>query len=400
MRVLIATQYFRPESGATQNRMAAFADGLSARGHDVTVVCEQPNHPAGVFQPGFGRRPVATERHPRQTTYRLWVYARPEKTFVNRLAFYASYGIGAASAILALPRQDVVLATTPPLPGAAAAVAAATLRRTPAVVDVRDLWPAAAEALGELSNPRVIRMFERLEAWVYRRAAAVIATTRPFVEHIDQVTGCATAHHIPNGSLDALATADPPPPPRNRVFTIGYVGNLGIAQGLGIVLDAADELRGEAIRFHLVGDGPLASDLRREAGARGLQNVTFTPSVPVDDVAHVLASCDALLVPLSAHPAFVDFVPSKLYDAMAVARPVILAADGESARIVREAQAGIVIRPEDAEGLANAARSLAVDPERCSALAGAGRVAGVAAARSRQLDRLEEILISAAGPRA
>lgn len=396
MRVLIATQYYRPESGATQNRMAAFADGLTARGHSVTVVCEQPNHPAGVFQPGYGRRPLQTERAGGQTTHRVWVYTRPAKTLVSRIAFYATFGLGAAATMLCLRRHDVVLATTPPLPGALAAAAAAQVRRTPLVVDVRDPWPAAAEALGELSNARVIRMLERAEAWLYRRAGAVTATTRPFVEHVDRVARRRIAQHIPNGALDALVERPASPQPQNPEFTVGYVGNLGIAQGLGIVLDAAEDLAGEPVRFLLVGDGPLSAELREQAQARGLSNVTFGEAVPVAEVGEILASCDALLIPLRAHPVFADFVPSKLYDAMAMARPVIVAASGESAQIVHDSGCGLVVAPEDGPGLAAAVRELAGDPHLRKRLAAAGRAAGLDFARSRQIDRLEQILIAAA----
>jgi len=155
LRVLVASQYFPPEPGATQNRMGAFADGLVAHGHEVTVVCEQPNHPTGVYQPGFGRRALMTERRPSLTVHRLWVATSPRKTTARRLAFYGTFAVGAAALVGAAARHDVVFATSPPLPGALAAAAAARVRRTPFVMDVRDIWPAAAEALGEVSSPRL-----------------------------------------------------------------------------------------------------------------------------------------------------------------------------------------------------------------------------------------------------
>src|SRR5579884_1138278 len=213
MRIGLVSQYFAPEIGATQNRMAAFAAGLVDRGHEVVVVCEQPNHPGGVFHPGWGRRPLVSERNGRMTVHRLWVATSPNKTTARRLAFYGSFAAGALAALIAIPRLDVLMATSPPLPGAWAAAAAARLRRIPFVLDVRDLWPAAASALGEVSNPRILRLLEHGERWIYARSERVTATTRPFCRHVDQVAHTEVSVHLPNGALDSLLTLPDLPPP-------------------------------------------------------------------------------------------------------------------------------------------------------------------------------------------
>jgi colanic acid biosynthesis glycosyl transferase WcaI len=397
VRVLLASQYFPPEPGATQNRLGTFADGLAARGHDVTVVCEQPCHPAGVFQPGYGRWPLVTERGERMTVDRVWVATSPRKTPTRRLAFYGTYAAGAAARVTFRRRPDVIFASSPPLPGVLAVAAVARARRVPFVPDVRDLWPAAAEALGELSQPRVLRAFERAEHWLYRSAAAVTATTLPFCRHIDAIAGEGTAVHLPNGALDELIALPERPPSSNGHFTVGYVGNLGIAQGLGIVLDAADALRDEPVRFVLVGGGPLAEQLRTEAADRGLDNVEFRGGVPVQQVGAILQDCHALVIPLRDHPLLQDFIPSKLYDAMAVGRPALVATRGEAAELIESTDAGLVVPPEDGAALAAAIRRLRAEPELVRRLQDNGRAAARGLARSRQIGRLEEVLMAAAG---
>lgn len=397
MRVLVLSQYFAPEAGATQNRMSSFVDGLVARGHHVTVICEQPCHPAGVYQAGYGRRPVMTERAANRTVHRLWVATSPKKTTARRLAFYVSFAAGAGAAVLLGPRHDVMLATSPPLPGVLAAAGAAAVRRIPVVVDVRDIWPAAPEALGELSNPRLLSLFERAERWLYGVAKRVTVTTRPFATHVDAVADRRVSAHVPNGALDELVDLAEADPPAGVPFTVGYAGNMGIAQGLGIVLDAADRLRGEAVRFVLVGDGALTCELHQEAARRGLGNVEFRPATPVAEVAAFLQSCHALLVPLRDHPLFENFIPSKLYDAMAIGRPAVVAARGEAQSLVEEAGAGVVVAPEDGEALALAVRDLSAAPERARELGRAGRTAAHGLARSRQVDKLEGLLAEAAG---
>ncbi len=398
MRVTVVSQYFPPEPGATQNRLGTFADGLAARGHDVEVVCEQPCHPAGVFQPGFGRRPMAVEHAPGRTVRRLWVAASPKKTTVRRLAFYGTFAAGAAVAVLAARRPDVLLASSPPLPGVLGVAAAARVRSIPLVTDVRDLWPAAAEALGELSNPRLVTLFERAERALYRQSCVVTATTRPFCTHIDRVAGRPVSVHLPNGALDELVALPDVPPPAAGPFVVGYAGNLGIAQGLGIVLDAAEALRYESVRFVLLGDGASKAELVAEADRRGLRNLEFRPGVPVAEVGRFLQSCHALLIPLRDHPLLGDFIPSKLYDAMAVGRPAIVALRGEGAALAHDSGGGLVIEPEDGPALAAAVRHLHGNPELARRLAGAGRAAAAGLVRSRQVERLEAALAQAARP--
>lgn len=397
MRIGLVSQYYAPETGATQNRMAAFATGLAERGNEVIVVCEQPNHPAGVFEPGWGRRPMITHREGQVTAHRLWVAASTSKTTARRLAFYGTFAAGAFATLMALPRVDVILATSPPLPGAWAAALAARARGIPFVLDVRDLWPDAAAALGELSDPRVIRAFKTVERWIYRSAAVVTATTRPFCRHVDAVTGRQASVHVPNGALDSLvALPERPPPPGD--FVVGYAGNIGIAQGLTIALDAAEKLRNAGVsevRFSIVGSGPLASELEAERNRRGIDNVVFGEPVPVDHVGDLLQSSHALLIPLRDHPLLEDFIPSKLYDAMAVGRPAIVAGGREAAAIVHQTGCGVVVPPEDGSALADAVRALAANRERASALGAAGRRAAGEHARSRQIERLAEILNSA-----
>lgn len=397
MDVLLVSQYFRPESGATQNRLGAFADGLVARGHRVTVICEQPNHPAGVFHPGYGRRPMLTERGERLTIHRLWVATSARKSTARRLALYGSFAAGAAAAVLCKRRHDVCLASSPPLPGVLAISEAARVRRIPLVVDVRDVWPAAAEALGELSNRRIISALERAERRLYEQARRITATTLPFCRHIDRVAGAAKSVHLPNGALDELVAGPPTDPPQRREFVVGYAGNLGLAQGLRIVIEAADLLRHSAVRFVLVGDGAARTELHDEIARRGLADiVSLRPGIPVARVGEFLRSCDALLVPLRNHPLLEDFIPSKLYDAMAVGRPVLVAARGEAAALTAQCDAGIVIAPEDGAGLAEATRRLADDPVLALRLGRSGRQAAAGLTRSKQVDLLERVLLDAA----
>lgn len=400
MHILVVSQFFPPEPGATQNRLGTFADGLVQRGHRVTVLCEQPNHPSGVFQDGYGRRPVMTERGGALTVRRVWVAASPHKTTGRRLAFYGSFAAAAAAGVLTMRRPDVCFASSPPLPGIVAVANAARMRRIPLVVDVRDIWPAAAEALGEVSNRRLISVLELAERRLYGQAHRVTTTTQSFCAHIDAVSVAGKSLHLPNGALDELVAVPYSAPTPSDEFRIGYAGNFGIAQGLGVVLDAAEALKGRRVLFVLIGDGALSAQLRADVIARGLQDrVEMRPPIPVSDVGDFLRSCDALLVPLRDHPLLSDFIPSKVYDAMAVGRPLLVAARGEAAALVRDTACGLLVEPEDGPGLAMAARMLVSDRALAERLGRAGKSASVGLARARQIGTLEQVLCDAAGLR-
>lgn len=398
MRVLLFTQFFPPEIGATQTRLHAFARGLAERGHDVEVICEIPNHPQGVVHQGFRGRAVVRREEDGFRVRHVWVATAPSKTTRTRLAFYASYAAGASIVASALPRPDVILASSPPLPVAAAAALVAKRHRVPWVMDVRDLWPEAAVALGELSNARLLAWAERLERRLYEDAAAIVTVTEPFGDLIAEKTSDPEKISlIPNGTTRLWVDGAQVEPDRRSLelpesqFLWTYAGNVGTAQGLEAAVDAAAAL-GEGFRLLILGDGPALTALQKHAQAVAPDRVMFRGQVaPEEAVRHVRAS-DALLVPLSGHPILRTFVPSKLFDFCAAGRPVIVAAAGEPARLGEAAGAAVAVPPDDAEQLAAALRRLRGDPELRDRLGAAGRAFGASNRRERGIDRLETVL--------
>jgi glycosyltransferase involved in cell wall biosynthesis len=398
LRVLIVSQYFPPEVGATQSRMQAFAEYLAARGHEVTVIAEFPNHPRGVLPDVYRRHLYEDDRSNHYRVLRVWVKTGVEKSQATRLAFYGSFTAAAAAVGPLAGRADVVLATTPPLFTGVAAVALARMSRAPLVLDVRDLWPAAAEALAQIRGRPLTHAAVALERWLYRQSDAVVAVTRPFCGHIDRIRGGTPATVlIPNGTLEMFFEETVGDGVRAELgvpedaFLVTFAGTHGIAQSLPSVIDAAARVNGR-VHFAFVGEGPVKQALEDDARARGLGNVHFHPQVPITVIPRILASSDALLVPLSGHPLFESFMPSKLVDFMAAGKPVVLSAAGESARIVERTRAGVVVAPEDAGGLAEATLWLSRNPAEAVAMAERGRSFARRRLRSVQAERLEQVL--------
>ena len=384
MRILIVTQYFFPETGATSNRVLSFAKGLLEAGHDVTVLAEKPNHPEGVFHEGYRRGWVLERLFEGVPTVYTWVRTRPEKSTLDRLLFYVSFMLtSVAASVRLVGRFDIVLATSPPLFVGLAGWAISKLKRAKFVFDVRDLWPDLAVEMGELRDPRAIGLAKRMERFIYRHADGVTAVTDSFRRDISRT---AAGRRLPiglvmNGTVPEVFDCDAEGERLREEmdwedrFVVTYAGNVGLCQGLDHVVEAAAELEREALRvlFVLVGEGAAKKDLVTEVERRQVSNVRFVGGVPLEKAAAYMAASDALLVPLASEAIYQKFIPSKLFDSMAAGRPVLLAVDGEARRILDEAEAGLHYAPESGNALADSVRRLLQHPEEGREMGRKGR---------------------------
>jgi glycosyltransferase involved in cell wall biosynthesis len=229
------------------------------------------------------------------------------------------------------------------------------VRRIPYFLEVRDLWPAVAVSLGELTGSRSIKIAQAIEKFLYNKAAGIVTVTKGFSAYIqqrgiraDKITW------IPNGTTPEIfnpALGDRGLRGRLNLegkFVVTYAGLHGIAQGLQTILDAAAALRDQSeITFMFIGEGPEKENLIRQKEKESLDNVLFFPQVPRDSIVYYINMSDILLVPLKKDPIFESFIPSKLYDFMACAKPILLSVPGEAKEIMEQAGAGIFIPPED-----------------------------------------------------
>lgn len=381
--------------------MLAWARGLTAAGHEVEVLTAMPNHPAGVVPAEYRRRLLARERMEGFGVRRVWLYATPKKGARNRIANYASFTASASVLGSARGRVDAVVASSPPLSVGAAGAALAKRHRAPWILDVRDLWPDVAAVLGEVpEGSRLYRSAERLERRLYRSAAAIVTTTEPFRRRIIE-RGGELVEVIPNGTTAGWLDAADQEPDRAGVglppgrFTWTYAGNLGLAQGLDAAVDAAGEL-GDGFQLLLLGDGPRRESLREQAAGLPEGSVVFRDPVPPDRAAVIMRASDALLVPLAAGSGLEGFVPSKLFDATAVGRPVIVAAAGEPARLAGEAEAALCVPPGDAKAIADAVRRLRDDPGLAEGLGERGHRFAATYDRAKGAEELSRLVESLA----
>jgi glycosyltransferase involved in cell wall biosynthesis len=299
----------------------------------------------------------------------------------------------------------VIFASSPPLPVAIAAAAAAARHRVPWVMDVRDLWPAAAVAMGELAEGHALRAAKAIEHRLYASATAITAVTEPFARSIaETLDDPEKVSVLPNGTSrfwlarDVEPDRDPLQLPEDR-FVWTFAGNLGAAQGLEAAIDAAT-LLDDRFQLLILGDGPARRVLAERARSAPPGAIQFRDQVDAETARRYLRSSDALLVSLASHSAFASFVPSKLYDCCAVGRPVIVAAAGEAQRIVAQERAGLPVAPGDPEALAASVRRLADDRQLHDRLARAGPVFAEKHLREGHAAALEALMASVHNGRA
>jgi colanic acid biosynthesis glycosyl transferase WcaI len=381
-RILFITPYYLPEKGAAQVRISETARYLVNRGYEVTVLTTVPNYPSGIIPLEYRGHMIQQEVDEGIRIVRVWSYVSPNKGFLRRILAQLSFGcLAPLLGAMAVGRPDVIIVESPPLFDAIAGCMMARFKHCPFIFTVSDLWPESAVQLGMLRNRILIKLAERLEWSTYRKASAVWALTEGIrntllkrglsPEKVFRLTnGVDTIrfHPLPKAQARAELGWD-------DHFTVLYAGTHGIAQGLTSVLNAAEQVANHAgIHFFLVGDGAVKEDLVADAQRRNLRNVTFLDPQPHNWMPLCLAGADVCLVPLRKLPLFEGAVPSKMYEAMACARPIILSVQGEARRIAeQEAGAALAVEPENADALVSAILFLSEHPEAVEALGWKGR---------------------------
>lgn len=382
MHIGLLTQYFPPEMGAPQARLSELGERFVASGHEVSVLTAMPNYPSGSVFDGYGGV-SSTERLDGMHVIRSYIYPTTSMPTSRRLLSYSSFAASSvAVGVRRLPRVDYLLTESPPLFLGASGFALSRLKKARWIFNVSDLWPDSAVQLGVLKEGRALRMAERLERFCYEKAWLVTGQSREIVQDIHTRFPAVRTHHLSNGVDSSRFRPEARDPglrselaPDASVL-VAYAGLHGLAQGLDQVLDAAAELRSvPGLRFILVGDGPEKAALVKRARELGLSNVSFHDPILRDVMPRLLASADIALVPLRR--SLKGAVPSKLYEAMASAVPVVLVSGGEASQIVRESNAGLAVRPGDASGLVEAIKKLAADESLRKAMGEAGRVASL-----------------------
>jgi glycosyltransferase involved in cell wall biosynthesis len=363
MRILFLSDNFPPERNAPATRLYEHACYWVKWGHEVTVITCAPNFPEGNVFPGYRNRWYAVERMEGIRVVRVKTFITANEGFMLRTLDYLSFMASAFVAGLFQENPDVVISTSPQFFSAVAGWTLAGVKGKPYVFELRDLWPASIMAVGAMNGNGALRLLERLELFLYRRAAAVVPVTNAFKNDLVRRGIPAEKIEVVINGVDLPRYAPRPRDPElaekaglNGQFVVGYIGTHGMAHALEKVLDTAERLRHlPDLRFLFVGGGAGKSKLVEEAEKRDLANVIFLPPQPKELMPQVWSLCDVALVHLKDTPVFETVIPSKIFEAMGMGVPILLASPkGEASRIVDGEGAGLCVAPEDPTALSDA----------------------------------------------
>lgn len=364
-RLILLTQFYDPEPAY---KGQGFAEAVRDLGYDVEVVTGFPNYPGGQVYDGYRIRPWQRITNNGVRITRLALYPSHSRHKTGRIVNYLSFFFSAfLYLVFTARRAELIYVYNPPLTVGLAAAASRIIHRCPVIVDIHDLWPDTLPATGMISNPRLLRWIDRAAGWMYRKVQFIILHTEGFREKLlergvpsekmQSVIGWTNELPVPEESYEAVKKLTAMPG-----LKVLYAGNIGPAQALDVVLDAATLLEkeglSEEVSFCFMGDGVSRESLENRAVNLGLRNVLFLPRVTLHEVGAFLNAADVLLVHLCADPLFEITLPSKTQAYMFAGKPILMAVNGEAARLVKRAGSGVIATPEEAQSLFHAVMTL------------------------------------------
>lgn len=383
MRITILTQYYPPEVGAPQNRLSELAVRLKKSGVDIHVITAMPNYPHMKIAEGYQWKWRVSEEIEGIKVTRCWIFVPKSKSIFPRLLNYfsfvfSSFWIG----LFRMRRSDYLLCESPPLFLGITAFLLSRIKRTKMIFNVSDLWPESAEKLGLVKSRLMLRISTRLEEFLYRKSSLITGQTQGIVKNISERFPKKKVHWLPNG-VD-ISLYDPSKVVAADRSSFGftseeklfcYAGIIGHAQGLDIILDAANSLRDVAdIRFILLGEGPEKPRLKARALELQLHNIVFIDAIPKTEMPAFVKMTDAAVIPLRKLDLFKGAIPSKVFESLAMEKPILLGVEGEAKELfIDEGKCGLFFEPENHAALAQAVRTLVASDALIRELGANGR---------------------------
>ncbi len=360
MRLLFLSMHYRPEPCDT--RTSELAAALAAKGHQSTALTSFPNYPYGRVYDGYRQRPWRVETIDGVKVIRVPMFPDHSRSAKRRALSYLSFWASASSLGPALARRpDLLWIHHPPLTTAVAGAWLARLMRVPFVLEIQDIWPETLVSSGMVREGRLTQAVSRVCRSLYRRAGAIVVTSTGMADNLARKgVPESKVHVLPQWADEEIYR----PLPRDeefgerfglkRAFNVMFAGNIGAAQNLETMVQAAALLRNEPdVRFVVLGDGLELARLRQMVDGLGLENVSFLGQHPKESMPMFFAWADALLLHLRDDPLFSIMVPNKVQAYMACGRPLLCAMKGDAAAFIAQSEAGVVTSPEDPRAMAD-----------------------------------------------
>lgn len=403
MRILVVSQYFWPENFRVNDLVKEWVQ----RGHQVTVLTGIPNYPAGKVFDAYRDQPSDFASFEGAEVVRVPMLPRDSgglRLMLNYLSFVVGGGVFGTWRLRGKPADVIFVFEPSPVTVGLPAVWLGKIKKAPVVFWALDLWPETLAAIGVVRSPRVLGWVGHLVRYIYNRCTLVLGQSRGFLGSIARYCDDkAKIRYFPSWAEDVFMDDSVKPAPEvpewTDGFTVVFAGNIGEAQDMPAVLDAAERLKDNAsIRWVIVGDGRKSDWLQAEVARRGLDKQVLLPGrFPVERMPSFYAHADALLVSLKRDPVFSMTIPGKVQSYLMAGIPLLGMLDGEGAAVIRDAQAGLTCEAGDGAGLAQAVLALAAMPtaERKQRGLNGRNYAQQEFGRAQLMDRLEALLAEA-----
>ncbi len=381
MHIIFLTHYFYPEGNAPASRTFDNCKRWVAKGHKVTIVTGVPNVPDGIIYEGYKNRFFQWEEMNGIRVLRVWTYIAPNKGFFKRTLNYFSFMVSSLLGVFLIKKGDLVIATSPQFFCGVAGFIFSKLKKLPFILEVRDIWPESIIATEALKSRRLIKILEYIELFLYRHSKKIVVVTESFKKIISHKGIQRDKIFIVKNGADLTLFC--PKDRENEVrkkfnlhgkFIVSYIGTIGMAHALSQVLYVAKSLYyRKDIIFLLVGSGAERDILIREKENKQLDNVIFIEKQFRHLIPSFYAASDICLVTVKNTPLFKSVIPSKIFEIMAMAKPIILGVDGEAREIVEKSNSGLYVEPENHIELKKAILRLYNNPESAQKLGRNGR---------------------------
>ena len=376
MKLLILTQYFPPEVGAPQNRLYELALRLESKGIDISVLTAMPNYPQMVVHKEYKGKCYCKEEMNGLKVHRSWIYVSKSKSIIPRLLNYFSFVFSSLwFGLFKIKKQDVLLVESPPLFLGITAYLLSRAKGAKMIFNVSDLWPESAEKLEIINNKTLLSLATKLEEFCYRKSALITGQTQGIVRNIKTRFPNKNVYWLKNGVDIKFYDVNKAQSEANvwrkangysdEDFILFYGGIIGHAQGLDIILNAAKMVEDKSgIKFVMLGSGPEKERLLALKEELKLNNLEFYDAVPKTKMQEIIMDMNATIVPLKRLDLFKGAIPSKIFENLALKKPILLGLEGEAKELfIDEGNCGLAFEPENTEELVKQILVLYNNPE-------------------------------------
>ncbi len=356
MKILFITDNFYPERNAPAKRTFEHCKNWVNQNNSVTIITGVPNFPTGKVFSGYKNKIYQSEIINNIFVKRVWTYMHPNKGFLLRIIDYVSFMFSSFICGLFTKKHDVIIATSPQFFTLISGYLISIFKRTPLVIEIRDLWPESIVTVGVMKKSNIfIKILHRIAIFIYKKAKIIICVTNSFKKDlikkgiekekifIIQNGFDLEKNTTPNKKIEQIENEYQV---NQKDFIVAFIGTVGIAHGLQIILRTAKKID-KSVKFLIIGDGAEKDELMKKAEEKLLDNVIFIPNISWQEIVNINQIINMHLIHLINSPEFKKVIPSKIFESMALKKPIIMGVKGESREITNNANCSLNITPEN-----------------------------------------------------